>query len=81
MFNNPNYRREEPESKPELKFDLIEAQKLAKDCLDPKQLYYLWDGYCRQYERRTITEYELEEMKEVILVNLDKIYKIKKSIL
>lgn len=51
-------------------FDLIEFQRKARETLDPKKLFELWEDVCSRYEHHEIGEYELEEMKEVIWPSL-----------
>lgn len=59
------------------KFDLIEMQKQAKKCPDPKSLYYLWDNVCQLKERHLITLNEWEEMREVVFPTLKNLCNLK----
>jgi hypothetical protein len=61
-------------------FDLLEFQKKARETCDPKRLFELWEDVCRRYDRREIGAYELEEMKEVILPNLQALAGLRRSI-
>lgn len=61
-------------------FDLLEFQKRARETCDPKRLFELWEDVCRRYDRREIGSYELEEMKEVILPNLQALAGLRRSI-
>src|SRR5579871_5015089 len=51
-------------------FDLIECQRQARSCKQPRELFELWEDVCRLYDRRIIGSYELDEMKAVIWPNL-----------
>jgi hypothetical protein len=49
---------------------LIEYQRKGRELCCPRKLFELWEEVCDRYERREITIYDLEEMKEVIWPNL-----------
>lgn len=61
-------------------FDLLTFQKKARETCDPKKLFELWEDVCRRYDRREIGNYELDEMKEVILPNLKALTQLKQCI-
>ncbi len=61
-------------------FDLLEYQKKARETCDPKRLFELWEDVCRRYDRREIGSYELDEMREVILPNLQALAGLRRSI-
>lgn len=61
-------------------FDLIEFQQKARELCDPKKLFELWEDVCRRYERREISEYELEEMKEVIWPTLQVLASLRRAV-
>ncbi|MDZ4833106.1 MAG: hypothetical protein SGJ27_04825 [Candidatus Melainabacteria bacterium] len=61
-------------------FDLLEYQKKARETCDPKRLFELWEDVCRRYDRREINSYELDEMREAILPNLQALAGLRKSI-
>ena len=65
---------------PEEQFDLIEFQQKARELLDPKKLFELWEDVCRRYERGEISLYELDEMKEVIWPTLDALAALRKAV-
>lgn len=65
----------EPES-----FDLIEFQQKAREMVDPKRLFELWEDVCRRYERGEIGTYEVDEMKEVIWPMLDALASIRRAV-
>lgn len=47
-------------------FDLPEFQQEVREAKSAKQLFDLWDGVCKMYERGQISKYELEEMRDII---------------
>jgi hypothetical protein len=61
-------------------FDLLEFQKKARETCDPKRLFELWEDVCRRYDRREIGSYELEEMRDAILPNLQALAGLRRSI-
>lgn len=61
-------------------FNLLEFQKKARETVDPRQLFELWEDVCQRYDRREIGAYELEEMKEIILPNLKALAGLRRSI-
>jgi hypothetical protein len=65
----------EPES-----FDLIEFQQKARELVDPRRLFELWEDVCRRYERGEIGTYEVDEMKEVIWPLLDALASIRRAV-
>lgn len=65
----------EPES-----FDLIEFQQIARELVDPKRLFELWEDVCLRYERGEIGTYEVDEMKEVIWPMLDALASIRRAV-
>lgn len=71
----PNQPNQQPD--PPKRFDLIEAQALARDCLSAPTLYKQWDDICRLYERKMITFSEFDEMKDIIMTKLQKLKKLK----
>jgi hypothetical protein len=52
------------------RFDLIEFQREARECKLPGTLFQLWEEVCKLYDKGLISQYELDEMKEVIWPNL-----------
>lgn len=65
----------EPES-----FDLIEFQQAARELVDPKRLFELWEDICRRYERGEIGTYEVDEMKAVIWPMLDALAALRRAV-
>jgi hypothetical protein len=61
-------------------FDLIEFQQKARETCDPKKLFELWEDICLRYERREISEYELEEMKDVIWPSLNQLASLRRIV-
>lgn len=61
-------------------FDLIEFQQKARETVDPKKLFELWEDVCTRYERREIGEYELEEMKDVIWPTLQQLASLRRIV-
>jgi hypothetical protein len=61
-------------------FDLLEFQKRARESVDPKKLFELWEEVCRRYDKGEIGAYELEEMKEVVLPHLKALAGLQRSI-
>lgn len=61
-------------------FDLLEFQKKARETCCPKALFELWEDVCRRYDKRLISLYEFEEMKEAIWPNLHALASLKRSI-
>ncbi len=47
-------------------FDLPEFQQEVREAKSAKALFALWDTVCQMYDRRRITKYELEEMRDII---------------
>lgn len=61
-------------------FDLLEFQKKARETCCPKALFELWEDVCRRYDKRLISLYEFEEMKEAIWPNLHALASLRRSI-
>ena len=61
-------------------FDLIEFQQKAKETVDPKRLFELWEDCCQRYERNEIGRYQWEEMRDVIWPTLKALSSIRRII-
>lgn len=61
-------------------FELLAFQKKARESCCPKTLFELWEDVCRRYDRRQISEYEFEEMKEAIWPHLNALAALKRAI-
>ena len=61
-------------------FDLLDFQKRARECCDPKKLFELWEDVCRRYDRHEIGQYDYEEMKEAIWPNLHALDTLRRAI-
>lgn len=61
-------------------FDLLEFQKKARETCCPKALFELWEDVCRRYDKRLISLYEFEEMKEAIWPSLHALASLRRSI-
>lgn len=71
-------RNQPTEIKP---FDLLEQLTLARECTSPEKLYKIWDACLNRYDRRQVSLYQVEELKEVIYPLMTKLMDIKKSLL
>lgn len=73
-YDEPKRKNEGPEP-----FDLIEWQNKAKDLSgNAKALFELWEEVCRRYDRNEIGKYEMEEMRDLILPDLQATASIKR---
>jgi hypothetical protein len=48
-------------------FNLLVYQQKARELFTPKQLFELWNEICGLYDKKQVTESELEELKDQIL--------------
>lgn len=61
-------------------FELLAFQKKARESCCPKKLFELWEDVCRRYDRRQISEYEFDEMKEAIWPHLNALAALRRAI-
>lgn len=81
MVNNYYGRRGPNDPPPEepKKFDLVASQAEIRDCMDSKKVYLMLEDIYKLHERKEINFTQFEEMRDIIVTQLEKLKIIKES--
>lgn len=61
-------------------FDLIEYQNMVNQLVHPRDLFEFFDHVCQLYERKIITRYERDEIKDMVFEKLKILSDLEKAI-